>query len=118
MNELSQEIIGAAIEVHRELEPGLLEQTYEAYLFHEFTRKRLQVERQVVLPIQFKDQIVKGAYRIDLLVENEIIIELKSDEKLVSIHTASCSPISNSAKRNSASSSPLAFTSSKTECVT
>ena len=107
MNELSQEIIGAAIEVHRELEPRLLEQTYEAYLLHELTRKGLQVERQVVLPIQFKDQIVKGAYRIDLLVENEIIIELKSVENSFPSTLPSSSPTSNSLKRNSASSATL-----------
>ncbi|MGJ8725429.1 MAG: GxxExxY protein [Roseibacillus sp.] len=88
MNELSQIIIGAAIEVHRELGPGLLEQTYEACLFHELTQRGLKVERQVILPIQFKGLIVKDAYRIDLLVEDKIILELKSVEKIDPIHTA------------------------------
>ena len=107
MNELSQETIGAAIEVHRELGPGLPEQNYKACLFHELTRRELLVERQVTLPIQFKDLIVKDAYRIDLLVENEIIIELKSVENSFPSTLPSSSPISNSLKRNSASSATL-----------
>ena len=88
LNFLRQGISGAAIEVQRGLGLGLLEQTYETCLFHELTLRGLSVERQSLLPIRFKKLVVKDAYRIDLLVENKIIIELKSVEKLQQIHSA------------------------------
>ena len=85
---LTEKIIGAAIAVHRELGPGLLENTYEACLAHELTNRKLYVEKQKSLPVQYKNVKLDCGYRIDLLVEEQIIIELKTVEKLLPIHHA------------------------------
>ena len=88
LNKLSNEVIGAAIEVHRDLGPGLLEMTYELSLQHELQLRGYASERQVILPIKYKGMVVPEAYRIDLLVENCLIIELKTVESLLPIHSA------------------------------
>lgn len=88
LNQLSNEVIGAAIEVHRDLGPGLLETTYELSLQHELKLRGFSSQRQVVLPIKYKDLLVPEAYRIDLLVENSLVIELKAVESLLAIHSA------------------------------
>lgn len=88
LNKLSNEVIGAAIEVHRDLGPGLLETTYELSLQHELSLRGLASQRQIVLPITYKDLTVPEAYRIDLLVENSLLIELKTVESLLPIHSA------------------------------
>lgn len=88
LNSLSGEVIGAAIEVHKDLGPGLLESTYEASLQHELKLRGIASVRQLVLPIKYKDLLVPEAYRIDLLVENCLVIELKTVEALVPIHSA------------------------------
>lgn len=88
LNELSDRVIGAAIEVHRELGPGLLESTYEASLMHELKLQGFKVARQVALPIKYKDLEIDEAYRIDLLVEDSLIIELKTVDSLLPIHSA------------------------------
>jgi GxxExxY protein len=88
LNELSERVIGAAIEVHRELGPGLLESTYEASLMHELQLQGFSVSRQLMLPIKYKDLELDEAYRIDLLVENSIVIELKTVDQLLPIHSA------------------------------
>lgn len=88
LNELTREIIGAAVEVHRALGPGLLESAYEACLAHELAERGLRVERQKELPVAYKGVRVDCAYRIDLLVENRIIVELKSVTHLERIHAA------------------------------
>ena len=88
LNHLSQEVIGAAIEVHRDLGPGLLEMTYELSLQHELQLRGFASERQVLLPIQYKGLVVAEAYRIDLLVEHRLVIELKAIESLLPIHSA------------------------------
>lgn len=88
MNDLSAKIIGAAIEVHKGLGPGLLESVYEKCLMHELVESGLQVKRQVVLPIRYKGLEFDEGYRIDLLVEGQIILELKSVEKLNDVHMA------------------------------
>ncbi|MGL5020254.1 MAG: GxxExxY protein [Luteolibacter sp.] len=88
MNKLSGEVIGAAIEVHNDLGPGLLESTYEASLQHELKLRGYESMRQLVLPIKYKDLVVPEAYRIDLLVENCLVIELKTVESLLPIHSA------------------------------
>lgn len=92
LNQLSNEVIGAAIEVHCELGPGLLETTYELSLQHELKLRGLTSARQVMLPIKYKDLIVPEAYRIDLLVENVLVIELKTVESLLPIHSAQLLP--------------------------
>jgi GxxExxY protein len=88
LNELSERVIGPAIEVHRELGPGLLESTYEASLMHELQLQGFSVSRQLMLPIKYKDLELDEAYRIDLLVENSIVIELKTVDQLLPIHSA------------------------------
>jgi GxxExxY protein len=88
LNKLSGEVIGAAIEVHSDMGPGLLETTYELSLQHELKLRGFESVRQKVLPITYKDLVVPEAYRIDLLVENCLVIELKSVEALLPIHSA------------------------------
>lgn len=88
INDITKKIIGAAIEVHRTLGPGLLESTYEACLFYELDQMGLYVERQVELPVKYKNVHLEIGYRIDLLVENKVIVELKSVKELLPVHTA------------------------------
>jgi GxxExxY protein len=85
---LSNRIIGCAIEVHRILGPGLLESTYQQCLAHELSRNGINFKIEQPLPVDYKDIRLDCGYRIDLLVEKEIIIELKSVEKLLPIHEA------------------------------
>ncbi len=87
-NELSRIIIGAAIEVHKALGPGLLESSYEACLRRELAQRGLEVKQQVGLPLVYKDVVCDIGYRIDLLVENKVIIEIKSVECLTDVHFA------------------------------
>lgn len=87
-DELSKNIIGAAIEVHRNLGPGLLESAYEKCLCYELASKRISFERQKNLPITYKDIHLDCGYRIDILVEKLVIIELKTVEHIESIHEA------------------------------
>jgi GxxExxY protein len=88
VNEITEMIIGSAIEVHRELGPGLLENAYEACLMFELLGRNLKIERQKLLPVRYKDQLVDGGYRLDLLAQDLVIIEVKAIEKLDKIHTA------------------------------
>ena len=88
INELSSKIIGAAIEVHKNLGPGLLESAYEECLCHELELRGLLIERQKSLPIVYKGKKLDCGYRLDVVVENHIIVELKACEKIESIHTA------------------------------
>lgn len=87
-NEITYEIIGAAIEVHRLLGPGLLESAYEECLAKELTLRNLVVERQKPVPVVYKDVKLECGYRIDLLVEHRVVVELKSIESLAAIHEA------------------------------
>ncbi|AZB30045.1 GxxExxY protein [Chryseobacterium balustinum] len=82
-NELSYKIIGAALEVHKTLGVGLLENAYEVALAYELKELGLKVESQLLLPLKYKSELIDNAYRIDLIVENKIIIEIKS---VVEIH--------------------------------
>ena len=88
INDLSEQIIGAAIDVHRELGPGLLESAYEACLSYEFEQRRLRFKRQVPLPVIYKHMRLDCGYRLDFVVENLIILELKTVEKLLPVHEA------------------------------
>ena len=88
INKLSSKIIGSAIEVHKVLGPGLLESTYEECLCHELNLQGLAFERQKPLPITYKDRKLDCGYRLDILVEDKIILELKSCEKIDPIHKA------------------------------
>ena len=87
-DQLSNVIIGAAIEVHRHLGPGLLESAYEACLRHELAILQVPFEKQVPLPVSYKGLAVDAAYRLDLVVGGLVILELKSVEKLDPIHQA------------------------------
>jgi GxxExxY protein len=84
----SREIIGAAIEVHRELGPGLLESAYEGCLAHELTLRGLSFERQKELPVMYKCHQIDCSYRMDLLVGGLVVVEIKAIDALAPIHTA------------------------------
>jgi GxxExxY protein len=88
LDEITRRIIGAAIEVHRHLGPGLLESAYESCLVFELKRLGLKLEEQKPLPVIYKDVKLDCGYRLDLVVEDEIIIEIKAVEKLLPIHEA------------------------------
>lgn len=88
INQLSSKIIGAAIEVHRALGPGLLESAYEKCLCYELNQRELAFDRQRSLPVIYKGQKIDCGYKLDVVVENTIILELKSCEKIEPIHKA------------------------------
>ncbi|MCK5680603.1 GxxExxY protein [bacterium] len=87
-DELSYKIIGAAIEVHRHLGPGLLESAYEECLCQELKTQKINFNRQVPLPVKYKGIELDCGYRLDIVIENLIIIELKAVEKTLPIHEA------------------------------
>jgi GxxExxY protein len=87
-DQLSNKVIGCAIEVHRELGPGLLESAYEQCLAAELSRSRIPYQLQVDLPVSYKGMKLDCSYRIDLLVDKQLIVELKSIEQLLKIHEA------------------------------
>jgi GxxExxY protein len=87
-NEITHEIIGAAIEVHKLLAPGLLESTYEACLCHDFTIRKSSFEKQMPVPLVYKEIELDCGFRLDLLVERRIVVELKSVDALAPIHEA------------------------------
>jgi GxxExxY protein len=88
LEEIGKMIVDAAYQVHKELGPGLLESAYERCLVVELLEKDLKVERQVKLPIVYKGKIIDGGYRLDLVVEDEIIIELKTVDHILPVHEA------------------------------
>ncbi len=83
---LTENILGAAIAVHRELGPGLLESAYEACLAYELGLRHLRFERQVAIPIVYRGTHIDCGYRADLVVEDEILVEIKAVERLLPIH--------------------------------
>ena len=87
-DELSNRVIGCAIEVHRELGPGLLESTYEQCFAHELKLNGITFQLQYPQPIQYKGIRIDCGYRLDILVENDLVIELKSVEEIKGIHEA------------------------------
>ncbi len=87
-NDISEKIIGCAIEVHKSLGPGLLESAYLECLFYELQKAGLHVEKQKPLPLVYKEVKLDVGYRIDLVVEGKVIVELKSVEALNEIHVA------------------------------
>jgi GxxExxY protein len=87
-NQISYKIIQASIEVHKQLGPGLLESSYEICLAYELTQMGLRVNSQVSLPLIYKGIKLEAGYRIDLIVEDKVIIEVKSVDALADIHTA------------------------------
>jgi len=87
-NELAFKVIGAAIEVHKKLGPGLLESAYQECLSFELKEMGLKVEREVPRPIVYKDIQLDHGYRIDLLIENALVVELKTAEFFTDVHLA------------------------------
>ena len=87
-NELSNIIIGCAIEVHKQLGPGLLESAYQECLLYELLKTGLQVVKEKPMPIIYKDVKLDHGYRIDLLVNNKVVIEIKTVEQFTDVHTA------------------------------
>ncbi len=83
---ITNAIIGCAIEVHRELGPGLLESVYEECLFYELRQKGIRVERQKRFNVPYKDQLLNKGFVIDLLVEDRVIVELKSVDYVLPVH--------------------------------
>jgi len=88
INDLTREVIGAAIEVHRTLGPGLLESAYEECLCHELQLRNLNYERQKAMPLVFKEVKLECGYRLDLLVSNVLVVEVKAVEVLLPVHEA------------------------------
>ena len=88
INLLTERVIGAAIEVHRTLGPGLLESTYEECLCRELSLRRIEFTRQVSLPIEYKGVKLDCGYRLDLLISNKVVVEVKSVHALEPIHKA------------------------------
>lgn len=87
-NELSKKIIGCAIEVHKQLGPGLLESAYQECLFYELNQAGLRVQKEKPMPIIYKEVKLDHGYRIDLLVEDKVVIEIKTVDALNEVHTA------------------------------
>jgi GxxExxY protein len=87
-NELSNIVIGFAIEVHRNLGPGLLESAYQECLLFELKNAGLNVEKEKPMPIIYKDVLLDHGYRIDLLVDNKLVVEIKTVDALCDVHTA------------------------------
>lgn len=88
INRITQGIIGAAVEVHRELGPGLLESAYEQCLAHELALRGVGFQRQTTLPVAYKGLQLDAGYRLDLLVEDQVVVEIKAVESLTAVHEA------------------------------
>jgi len=88
INKLTGEVIGAAIEVHKALGPGLLESSYEECLCHELYLRKVSLKRQVPLPIEYKGVQLDCGYRLDIVVAEQLILELKACQELLPIHEA------------------------------
>jgi GxxExxY protein len=88
LDRISYVVIGLAIEVHKQLGPGLLESAYQECLYYEIRKAGLGVEKEILLPICYKEITLNHGYRIDLLVEDKLLIELKTVENFTSIHFA------------------------------
>jgi GxxExxY protein len=87
-NEIGNAIIAAAIKVHSAVGPGLLEGAYEVCLAHELTRQGLSVRSQVLIPIRYEELVIENGYRIDLLVNDAVVLELKALEAVLPVHRA------------------------------
>ena len=86
--ELTEKVIGCAIEVHRTLGPGLLESTYQQCLAHELDLQKVSFRSEVVLPVDYKGKILDCGYRLDLLVDGRLIVELKAVDEVSGLHQA------------------------------
>ena len=87
-NQLSRIIIGKSIEVHRSLGPGLLESAYQQCLAYELSNEGLKIEKEKAMPVIYKDIKLNHGYRLDLLIENKVVIEIKTVDSLIDVHSA------------------------------
>lgn len=87
-NKLTEKVIGCAIRVHTELGPGLLESVYEECLYFELNKSGIFAEKQKPLPLKYFDVTLECGYRVDLLIENKLVVEIKSCETLTDVHKA------------------------------
>ena len=87
-NAIGEVVLGCAIKVHKALGPGLLESAYETCLAHEIGKTGLTYQRQIVLPVFYDEQRIDIGYRLDLLVEGRVVVEVKTVDKLIDIHRA------------------------------
>lgn len=85
-NQITGQIIEAAMKIHTQFGPGLLESAYEACLGHELKKRGLEIAQQVMVPLMYDDEKIDCGYRLDLLVENSVIVELKAVERILPIH--------------------------------
>lgn len=88
INKVTEQIIGAAIEVHRELGPGLLESAYQRALAHELQLRQIEFEEQKSCAVRYKDLLIDDAYRLDFLVNGQVVVELKTVDALLDVHDA------------------------------
>ncbi len=88
INQLTEQVIGAAIEVHRELGPGLLESAYQRALAHELRLRKVIFEEQKICPVLYKDLVIDDAYRLDFLINGLVVVELKTVDALADVHDA------------------------------
>lgn len=88
INKLTESVIGAAIEVHRELGPGLLESAYQRALALELGLRRVAFEEQKLCPVKYKDLVIDDAYRLDFLISGLVVVELKTVDALLDVHDA------------------------------
>jgi len=87
-NEIGERVLGCALKVHRALGPGLLESVYETCLTLEFDEAGLAYDRQLTLPVNYKGVIIEGGYRLDLLVERRVVLEIKAIDAIAAVHKA------------------------------
>lgn len=86
INELTGTVIEIAIKIHNTIGPGCFEKVYEEVLYYELQKRNLDVERQLLLPFEYESLLIKDAYKIDLLIENKLVIEIKSIEHVLPVH--------------------------------
>jgi GxxExxY protein len=86
INQLTGIVLDVCINIHKDIGPGCFERVYEEILYYELHKKGIKIERQMVMPISYNDLFISDAYRIDLLVDDKLIIEIKSVEKLIAVH--------------------------------
>lgn len=87
-NEIGERVLGCALAVHKRVGPGLLESAYEACLAHELRRAGIEFQRQLTMPLIYDDEVIETGYRLDLLVANLVVVEVKAVEALVDVHRA------------------------------
>jgi len=88
LNKLSKQIVDACISVHKEMGPGLLESVYEYCLLKEFELRNIKAKSQVIIPLYYKGELLSKNFRVDILVENEIVLELKAVDTVLPVHEA------------------------------